>query len=875
MRKLIVFVLLATLVLSVTAQAPQGISHQLVIRNSFNRLVTNAPVRIKVSILQGSASGPVVYSETHSLTTNDNGLVSFVIGQGSVISGVFANINWASGSYFFRTEADPEGGNNYTISGTSQALSVPYALHAKTAQSLSTSLNESDPVFGASPAKSITSSNISNWNLAFAWGNHLSAGYVVGTRTITINGVTRNLTANRTWNVGTVTSLGLSLPNIFNVSGSPVTGSGTISASLVSQNANHVLASPNGTAGTPSFRELVGADIPNLNWSKITAGKPTTTSGYGITDAVTTSGSQTISGTKTFSGNIVANAGVNAGGNRITNMASPINNNDAATKTYVDNSVTQLNESDPVFGNSAAASITFSQINNWNTAYQWGNHASEGYIGGSRTITINGVTQNLAANRTWNVGTVTSVGLTMPNIFNVTGGPVTGSGTITANLISQNENLVLASPNGTSGTPAFRALLAADIPNLNWNKITAGKPTTVSGYGITDAVTTTGDQAIAGTKTFSNAIVANAGLNAGSNRITNMLNPVNNQDAATKAYVDNKIQSGTAAGQMLYWNGSSWIVIPPGNNGQSLVFCNGVPSWGGCIPDVTTSAITNNTGVTATGGGNVIQDGGEPVTQRGVVWGISQNPTITNNLGITIDGAGVGLFMSNLTGLSVLTTYYVRAYAINEIGVAYGNQVQFTTPQWTCGISAIGDDDGNVYNTVVIDNKCWMSENLNTGQQVTVLPSNNGVVEKYCIQNLGSNCDEYGGLYSWDELMEYSSAAGSQGICPSGWHIPTKAEYDDLVAHLGGSLVAGGKMKETGNDHWNVNTGATNESGFTAFGGGYYNSLYIGFKTLANFATSTSTGSEYFHIRLYNASTSTDMLTISKAAFVSVRCVKD
>ncbi|MBE0663276.1 MAG: hypothetical protein IH597_12525, partial [Bacteroidales bacterium] len=475
-----------------------------------------------------------------------------------------------------------------------------------------------------------------------------------------------------------------------------------------------------------------------------------------------------------------------------------------------------------------------------------------------------------------NVGTVTSIGLALPNIFSVSGTPVTGSGTISANLVTQNANLVLASPNGTTGTPSFRALLASDIPDLNWSKITTGKPTTTSGYGITDAVTTSGNQTIGGTKSFSSAIVADAGVNAGNSRITNMANPVNNQDAVTKAYFDsNKIQNGTSAGQMLYWNGTDWMVIPPGTNGQSLVYCNGVPSWGGCIPEVATSEITNNTGITATGGGNVLQDGGQPVTQRGVCWGLTQNPTITNNVGMTIDGAGVGTFTSSLTGLSVLTTYYVRAYAINEIGVSYGDQVQFTTPEWTCGLSAIGDADGNVYNTVVIGTQCWMSQNLNIGQQVSVVPSDNGIIEKYCMQNLSTNCDEYGALYSWNELMNYTTSEGTQGICPTGWHIPAKAEFEALTTLLGGTTVAGGKMKEIGNIHWNSNVGATNESGFTAYGGGYYNSLFIGFKSTANFATSTGSGSDFFHTRLYNSSATHDLLTISKAAFVSVRCVKD
>ncbi|MDP3013781.1 MAG: hypothetical protein Q8M92_06020, partial [Candidatus Subteraquimicrobiales bacterium] len=148
MKKLILSTICAVIALTIMAQAPQGISHQAVIRNLSNALVTNSPIGMRVSIIQGTPTGAVVYSETHTPTSNANGLISFVIGAGNIISGVFSNINWANGPYFVKTEADPAGGTSYTITGTSQLLSVPYALHAKTAASFS----EADPLFSASPS---------------------------------------------------------------------------------------------------------------------------------------------------------------------------------------------------------------------------------------------------------------------------------------------------------------------------------------------------------------------------------------------------------------------------------------------------------------------------------------------------------------------------------------------------------------------------------------------------------------------------------------------------------------------------------------------------------------------------------------------------
>jgi len=113
---------------SIFAQAPQKMSYQAIIRNTSGALVTSASVGMKISILQGTATGTVAYSETQTASTNANGLVSLEIGSGTFVSGTFAGINWANGPYFIKTETDPVGGTNYSITGTTQLMSVPYAL---------------------------------------------------------------------------------------------------------------------------------------------------------------------------------------------------------------------------------------------------------------------------------------------------------------------------------------------------------------------------------------------------------------------------------------------------------------------------------------------------------------------------------------------------------------------------------------------------------------------------------------------------------------------------------------------------------------------------------------------------------------------------
>lgn len=161
-----IFTLLASYLLATIlfAQTPGKISYQAVIRNTSNVLISNQSIGMQVSILQGSVTGTVVYTETQSPTTNTNGLISIEIGNGTVVNGSFDDISWSEGIYFVKTEVDVNGGANYTIEGVSQLLSVPYALHAKTAEVITGDLNELDPVFSNSVAEDITAADTTKWN---------------------------------------------------------------------------------------------------------------------------------------------------------------------------------------------------------------------------------------------------------------------------------------------------------------------------------------------------------------------------------------------------------------------------------------------------------------------------------------------------------------------------------------------------------------------------------------------------------------------------------------------------------------------------------------------------------------------------------------
>jgi uncharacterized protein (TIGR02145 family) len=189
--------------------------------------------------------------------------------------------------------------------------------------------------------------------------------------------------------------------------------------------------------------------------------------------------------------------------------------------------------------------------------------------------------------------------------------------------------------------------------------------------------------------------------------------------------------------------------------------------------------------------------------------------------------------------------------------------------------------EGKIYNTLLIGSQCWLKENLDVGTHIWVPQTNNQIIEKFCYDANIANCNIYGGLYEWGEMMQYVTTSGTQGICPSGWHIPTDTEFSVLCTYLGGDTIAGGKLKEAGTVHWlPPNTGATNESGFTALPGGYgrYIAGLMGFANLTAYAyiwTSSQNGNEAWSQRLYFNQKTFHKGSNNVTWGFSVRCIKD
>jgi uncharacterized protein (TIGR02145 family) len=269
------------------------------------------------------------------------------------------------------------------------------------------------------------------------------------------------------------------------------------------------------------------------------------------------------------------------------------------------------------------------------------------------------------------------------------------------------------------------------------------------------------------------------------------------------------------------------------------------------VPVLTTTAVTGITQIAAISGGNITDQGGAPVTARGVCWGMGPSPTIADNK--TVDDAGTGTFSSNLTGLIPDTTYYVRAYATNSAGTAYGNVISFKTQQGVPG--TIIDIDGNVYHTVTIGTQVWLKESLKVthyrngdpishgkGNALFTSTTVDGAYWDY--NNDPANSAVYGRLYNWFALANVSILA------PNGFHVATYEEWTTLEDYLGGPGVAGGKLKEEGSAHWGNNNIATNETGFTALPAGIWESysstfVYMGDQNLIWTSTEISTNNAY------------------------------
>ncbi|MBM3404473.1 MAG: hypothetical protein FJY10_06245 [Bacteroidetes bacterium] len=269
---------------------------------------------------------------------------------------------------------------------------------------------------------------------------------------------------------------------------------------------------------------------------------------------------------------------------------------------------------------------------------------------------------------------------------------------------------------------------------------------------------------------------------------------------------------------------------------------------------------------------------------------VLQGNTITSGMGewwvvspTTGPGAGTGFILDPFNPLTpfsgMVGITYVLAWNSYNVCDTLTDLVTiyFTACQSTTSVSYGGKN----YPAVSIGQQCWLGENLNIGTMIngSLDPSNPFIIEKYCYDNLLTNCAEYGSLYQWDEAMQGSLTPGAKGICPTGWHIPTTAEWSFLAATLLGADTAGALMKEAGLTHWAApNTAACNTSGFTGLPAGMrlVDGLFYQISTDGYFWSSDQASliNAWERRLFYNAADLFEENYLKTYGF-SVRCLKD
>lgn len=313
------------------------------------------------------------------------------------------------------------------------------------------------------------------------------------------------------------------------------------------------------------------------------------------------------------------------------------------------------------------------------------------------------------------------------------------------------------------------------------------------------------------------------------------------------------------------------------------------------LPQVTIYSITEASSRTYSCGGNVTSDGGAPVTGKGVCWSTSHNPTIAD--AHSSDGVGLGSFSSDMTGLMPVTRYYVRAYATNSVGTAYSTEFNVLTSPEQDGqpcpqIPTVADYDGNVYNTVQIGSQCWMKENLRT-----VHSADGSDVSHLFPNNDSANVSFYGRLYNWYAAMYHSTSIETlsqraQGICPTGWHLPSDSEWiqlqnyintyeayrcNNVPDYLAKSLAdTMGWIESTASCTIGFEREDNNITGFSARPAGYYNGSYNSFGSyLGMWSSRENPQTPALAVQYVLGSDNTVMRnsSLNKNRYFSVRCV--
>jgi uncharacterized protein (TIGR02145 family) len=860
---------------------PQKMSYQAVVRNASNALIVSTQIGMKISVLQGTASGTLIYAETQTPTTNGNGLATVEIGSGNAVTGTFASIDWSTGVYFIKTETDPAGGTNYSITGISQLLSVPYALFAKSAENgvkLSGN-NAGDMLYWNGTAwinvtagtsgqiLSMSSGNAPVWQNSSLFFNPIAPAATVSEATsVLMNSATLNGSVNAN-NYSTTVDFKYGLTTDYGSTStatqSPVTGS---TGTTVSKSVSSLLANT-----TYHFRVQASNAVGVTNSSDmtfLTSGAAPTASTVEASNTSTTGA--TLNGTVNangFSSTVTFEYGLTTGyGTTETAYQSPVTGNSnisvsvnlsglASGTTYhfrlkAVNSIGTSNGTDMTFS-------TFGEVPAATT------NAAVSIVSDGSTLNGTVNPHYLSTSVSFEYGLTTDYGSTATAAQS----PVTGIYGTSVSAAITGLSAAATYHYRVKATNSLGSTYGSDLTFTTLGELPAATTNTAISIAV-DGSTLKGD---VNANYLSTTVSFEYGLtNAYGNTATAAQSPVTGNSNTSVSAILSGLSGGTA-----YHYRVKAINSLGTTNGSDMTF-----TTLGAAPEATTAAITaiTTTGVTLAGTVNANLLTTSVSFNYGLTTDYGSNVTATPG---TVTGNSSTSVSASVTGLSVGTTYHYRVSGINSVSTTNGSDMTFKTAPAT-----VNDTEGNVYNVVAIGAQVWMAENLKTTKYSnglvigTTSPATLNVsgesTPKYqwAFNGNESNVTTYGRLYTWFAVND------NRNVCPTGWHVPSDAEWTILTTFMGGESVAGGKLKETGTTHWTTpNSEATNVNGFTALPGGFKDSNggnFFGFGTNGYWwcSTESSTTDALYRTIGYDAF-NTGRYGGSKFYGYSIRCLQD
>ena len=624
MKTLILTLLTLLTTATVMAQAPQRISYQSIIRDANKVVVASSPVGIKISLLQGTATGPAVYVETHASTTNSNGLVSLEIGAGTALSGTFAGIDWSNGSYLIQTETDPTGGTNYSIPGIAALNSVPYALNAANATKLRSPVTINGVAFDGSSNVTIPATGSVPYTGA-------TKAVDLGAYDLSVNGMT---VGRGNGNIATNTATGnQALASNTTGFGNTASGNGALAYTTTGylNTASGNAALFQNTTGSYNMASGDAALYSNTTGSNNTAsghwalfsnatGTDNTASGsFALYQNTKGSNNTAIGNQADVSSGALTNATAIGAGARVLASNTIQLGNTSVTKVITSGTLTAGAVTYPRAHGAANQVLTTSGTGTLTWATPSGGvpytGATQGVDLGAYDLKVNGVTVGRGkGNEESNTATGNeALASNTTGSFNTASGQAALYTNTTGNFNTATGNEALVSnTTGSLNTASGQSAL-----NVN----TTGSNNTASGnYALSENTTGSnntaiGDQADVGSGALTNATAIGAGakvlvsntiqlgntdvtkvitsgtLTAGTVTYPNVHNTIAGQVLTTNASgvaswttpATGLPSSGNTAGDMLFWDGTAWVKVSAGSNGQNLTFYNGVPIWVGVL----------------------------------------------------------------------------------------------------------------------------------------------------------------------------------------------------------------------------------------------------------------------------------------------------